>query len=74
MAMVGRAILLVERGIRRESRLVEAGVLVDRAGQEALAERTEWHEADADSSKAGRISSSGFAPPQRILALQGGTG
>ena len=57
---VGLARLAVKRGtILRKSSFVEFGVLVDRAGQEALAEGAEGYEADPNSSSTGRIFSSG---------------
>jgi hypothetical protein len=46
-------------------------VLVDLAGQEALAERAEGHEADAELLQQRQDLLLGLAPPQGVLALQG---
>ena len=54
--------------------VAEGGVGGDGAGQEALAERAERHEADAELVERGDDLVFGFAPPQRVLALQGGDG
>ena len=65
----------VKRGtVLRKSPLVELGVLVDRAGEEALAERAERDEADAELLERRQDLLLGLAPPQRVLALQRGHG
>jgi hypothetical protein len=45
---------------------------VDRAGEEALAERAERHEPDAELGQGREDLGFGFAPPQGVLALQRG--
>ena len=76
--LVGPPVLLGEAG---EHVRVGAGVAVaegrvgrDGAGEEALAERAERDEADAELGERGDDLVFGFAPPQRVLALQGGDG
>jgi hypothetical protein len=49
---------------------VEAGALIDRAGQEALAKRTEGYEADTQLFQQRQDFFFGLPPPQRIFALQ----
>ena len=62
-----------KRGILlRKSLLCQRGAGVDLAGQEALAERAEGHEADAELFKRRDDLGFGFAGPQRVLALQRG--
>jgi hypothetical protein len=51
---------------------LELGVLVDGAGEEALAERAERHEPDPELLEQREDRLLGFAPPQRVLALQRG--
>ena len=52
----------------------ERGVLVDRAGEEAFAERAEGHEADAEFFEGRQDVGLGAPPPQGVLALHGGDG
>ena len=67
---------------RREARhdVAEVGGLsncvfcVDGAGEEALAQRAEGDEADAEFFERGQDLLFGLAPPERVLALQGGDG
>ena len=56
----------------RKSVLSNVVGLVDLAGQEAFAERAEWHEADAELLERGQHLRFRLAPPQRVLALQRG--
>ena len=63
--------------LRREARervaevvAVERRVCVDRAGEEALAQRAERHEADAEFFERRQDLLLRLAPPQRIFALQ----
>lgn len=49
---------------------VEGGRLADRAGEEALAKRAEGHETDAEFFERRQDFLLGFAPPQRIFALE----
>src|SRR5918994_1790793 len=65
-------------GLRREARndvaevgTVERRVLVDRARQEALAERAEGDEADTELLESRQDLLLGLSPPQRIFALEG---
>src|SRR6266567_1596030 len=51
---------------------VEPRVLVDRAREEALAQRAEGNEADAEFLKRRQDLLLGFAPPQRVFALDRG--
>ena len=65
----------VKRGtVLRKSSLENSVVVVDRAGQEALAERAERHEADPELLERRQDRLLGLAPPQRVLALQRGDG
>ncbi len=64
-------------GFRREPRhdiaevvLVERGGVVDRPGEEALAQRAERHETDPELFERRQDLGFRFTPPQRILALQ----
>lgn len=57
-----------------EVRLVEAGALVDAAGEEPFAEGTEGDETDAQLLEDSENLVLGLAPPQRVLALEGGNG
>ena len=50
---------------------VELGVLVDLAGEEPLAQRTEGNEADAEFFEGRDDLRFRLPPPQRVLALQG---
>ena len=50
----------------------EGGRAVDGAGEEALAERAEGHEADAELEQGRQDLGFGFAPPQGVFALQRG--
>src|SRR5690606_35193453 len=47
---------------------------VDGAGQEAFAQRTEWHKADPEFFQSRQNFTFRLAPPQRELALQGSDG
>src|SRR5215203_1864999 len=65
--------------LRREARndvaevgAVERGVLVDRAREEALTQRAEGDEADAELLERRQNLLLGLSPPQRIFALEGG--
>ena len=63
----------VKRGmVARMSVLANVVSLVDRAGEEALAERAEGDEADAEFFQRRQHLVLGPPPPQRVLALQGG--
>ena len=75
---VGASVLLGEPGERCR---VGPGVAVtegrvggDGSGEETLAERAEGDEADAELGERGDDVCFGFAPPQRVLALEGGDG
>ena len=76
--LVGAPVLLGEAGehvrVGAGVAVAEGGVGGDGAGQEALAERAERDEADAELGERGDDVVFGFAPPQRVLALQGGDG
>src|SRR5215475_12246566 len=48
---------------------LERRLVVDRAGQEALAERAEGHEADAEFLERRQDLALGLAPPERVFAL-----
>src|SRR5207302_7932788 len=52
-----------------EIRAHERRLLVDRAGKEALAEGTEWHESDAELLQGWQQLFFRASPPQRVLAL-----
>ena len=58
--------------VLRKSSLEKLGARVDRAGEEPLAERAERNEADPELLEGGQDRLLGLAPPQRVLALQGG--
>src|SRR5579872_1393658 len=50
--------------------LVKLRILVDGSGEEALAQWTEWHEADAELLQGRYGLLLRFSPPQRVFALQ----
>src|SRR5438309_11474369 len=69
--LVGFASLRLEaRNGVAEVATVNRGALVDRAGQKALAQRTERHEADPELLEGRKDLLFGFPPPQRIFALK----
>src|SRR5215212_6086563 len=62
------------REVVSEVSIGEAGGGVDAAGEEALAERAERHQADAQLEQGGQDFGFGFTPEQRVLTLQRGDG
>src|SRR6185503_1965060 len=72
---VGSARIRGESGNRvAEIGALERGRLVDGAREEALPERAERHEADAELLERRQDRLLRLAPPERIFALQGGDG
>src|SRR5437879_4863505 len=71
--LIGLAILGREaRDDVPEVGAVEGGLIVDLPGEEPFAEGTEGHEPDAQFLERRQYFAFGFAPPQRVLALQRG--
>ena len=69
--LIGLASLRLEaRNGVAEVAAVKRGVLADRAGQKALAQRTEGHEADPELIEGRKDFVFGLPPPQGVFALQ----